>query len=84
MQIKETTLCRGCKSLSPHPFTNITIIESENVAVYTCEPGYTIQQGLHEETTLKRKCLVHGNWEGPTPICESKFKKSIKLNKAYN
>jgi hypothetical protein len=48
---------------------SVTVSNASSIAIYTCNPGFSLHWGNAEHTTIKRKCLKQGEWEGPTPFC---------------
>jgi hypothetical protein len=47
----------------------VSLSGAGSVAVYTCNVGFSLRWGNTEHTTVERKCLKQGDWEGPTPFC---------------
>jgi hypothetical protein len=47
----------------------VSVSSAGSAAIYTCDPGYSLRWGNTEHTTVERKCLKQGEWEGPTPFC---------------
>lgn len=73
-QILESPFCQGCPPLNVPFRGNLSLSEDKLEATYTCDVGYLVKIGRIEQKSLKRKCLLQGQWEGHyTPTCTSEF-----------
>ncbi|XP_033211055.1 sushi, von Willebrand factor type A, EGF and pentraxin domain-containing protein 1-like isoform X2 [Belonocnema kinseyi] len=70
IEILESPFCQGCPSLNVPFRGNLSLSKDRLEATYTCDVGYLVKIGRIEQKSLKRKCLLQGQWEGHyTPTC---------------
>jgi hypothetical protein len=68
-QIENSSFCMECAA-PVAPFRgNVSVSGAGTVAIYTCNLGFSLRWGSTEHSTVERKCLKQGVWDGPTPFC---------------
>jgi hypothetical protein len=68
-QIENSSFCMDCAAPVAPFHGNVSVSSAGTIAIYTCNLGFSLRWGSTEQTTIERKCLKQGVWEGPTPFC---------------
>lgn len=68
-QIENSSFCMDCTAPIVPFHGNVSVSGAGSLAKYTCNLGFSLRWGDTEHSTIERKCLKQGVWEGPTPFC---------------